>query len=76
MPMNDPEPEIDVHKRLDELGEAQVRLLMSTGGLPTQWHVSIYDWLSKKEKEQKAIVAKQSHITTTIDEKHTTTTTE
>lgn len=32
-------------KRLVELGPEQVKLLLSSGGLPTQWNPIIYDWL-------------------------------
>jgi hypothetical protein len=37
--------------RLEELGENQVKLLMSTGGLPTGWQPVIIEWLRTKDQE-------------------------
>jgi len=39
-------------KRLEELGVAQVKSLMSCGGLPAEWHSIIHQWLSDKEKPE------------------------
>jgi hypothetical protein len=36
--------------RLEELGEAQVRLLMSSGGLPSAWQPVVLKWLAAKEQ--------------------------
>lgn len=36
-------------KRLDEIGAVQVRDLLATGGLPTQWNAIITDWLKGKK---------------------------
>jgi hypothetical protein len=44
--------DVDVEARLDQLGEAQVRLMVSAGSLPVHWHVPIVEWLAKKEKEK------------------------
>jgi hypothetical protein len=37
--------------RLEQLGEKQVRLLVSTGGLPTGWNTRIVEWLAHKDQE-------------------------
>ena len=44
---------VDVHARLEELGESQVRLLLSTGGLPHSFHLPAVHWLASKEKKDK-----------------------
>lgn len=37
-----------INARCAELGEAQVRALMSTGGLPHTWTVPVLAWLAKQ----------------------------
>ena len=45
--------EVDVQKRLEELGESQVRMLLQTGGLPHSFHLPAVNWLAEKEKQKK-----------------------
>ena len=40
-----------IRARLEALGEKQVRLLMSTGGLPPGWNVRVVEWLADKDQE-------------------------
>jgi hypothetical protein len=40
--------------RLEELGEAQVRLLMSSGDWPSAWQQITLRWLAKKEAASRA----------------------
>lgn len=39
--------------RLEELGETQVRLLLSKDGLPSTWNLVVIEWLGQKASEQK-----------------------
>lgn len=39
--------------RLEKLGESQVRLLLSSGGLPPVWNLTIIEWLSAKDQENR-----------------------
>jgi hypothetical protein len=41
--------------RLEGLGEQQVRLLVSSGGLPTSWNVRIAEWLATKDQEARRL---------------------
>lgn len=43
--------------RLEHLGEKQVRLLMSTGGLPPLWNARIVEWLAVKDQEARRLSA-------------------
>ena len=43
---------VDMHGRLEELGEDQVRLMLSTGGLPHFMHLPAIHWLAEKKKKQ------------------------
>lgn len=38
-------------KRLEELGEEQVRRLYSIAGLPSNWNPHIIEWLTSKAKK-------------------------
>jgi hypothetical protein len=38
----------NVLARLEELGATRVKLLLSTGGLPNEWHVAAMHWLGEK----------------------------
>ena len=39
-------------QRLEELGSNQVRLMMQSGALPTQWTNVAVDWLAQKDQEE------------------------
>lgn len=41
-----------IYKRLDELGEEQVRHLMATAGLPESWRPHILQWMEAKQRER------------------------
>jgi hypothetical protein len=41
--------------RLENLGADQVRLLVSTGGLPSGWNVRIVEWLAVKAQEERRL---------------------
>jgi hypothetical protein len=43
--------------RLEQLGPQQVRLLVSSGGLPTGWNVRIAEWLAIKDQEAQRLAA-------------------
>lgn len=45
--MNESQKEAAI-ARLNELGVEQVKMLMSHGGLPTEWNATIYEWLREK----------------------------
>jgi len=40
--------------RMEELGEAQMRLLMQNGGWPQTYHAATIEWLAKKDQEASA----------------------
>ena len=40
-----------VRARLESLGPAQVRLLLSNGGWPAQLHIQAVEWLAEKDRE-------------------------
>jgi hypothetical protein len=42
----------EIRARLEELGVTQVRLLLSTGGLPTTWQPNIVRWLAEKDQAE------------------------
>jgi hypothetical protein len=44
-------------ERLEQLGPNQVQLLMSNGGLPTNWNVRIAEWLATKDQEERRLIA-------------------
>ena len=46
------EESVDVQARLEELGESQVRMLLSNGGLPHHFHLPAVEWLASKEKDK------------------------
>ena len=50
------EPGDQIIQRLDELGETQVRLLVSNGGLPSDWNLTIIKWLSEKDKDATPLI--------------------
>jgi hypothetical protein len=35
----------DIEKRLEELGPDSVRMMMLSGGLPTDWNTIVHAWL-------------------------------
>ena len=49
MAMDDAE-QARMKARLEELGEAGVRALVSTDGFPHHWRVGVMEWLRAKEK--------------------------
>jgi hypothetical protein len=56
MPLSDVQPDdstVLVLNQLEKMGEAQVRLLMSSGGLPTQHNATIIKWLAEKDQESR-----------------------
>jgi hypothetical protein len=44
-------------ERMEQLGPAQVRLLVSSGGLPSGWEVHAVEWLAKKDQEERRLIA-------------------
>lgn len=42
-----------VTSRLEELGDSQVRLLLSSGGMPSGWQRVALPWLAAKEQQQR-----------------------
>jgi hypothetical protein len=54
-----------VRVRLESLGPAQVRLLLSNGGWPAQLHIQAVEWLAEKDREERAI--QESRRDTEID---------
>jgi hypothetical protein len=47
----------DIVARLEQLGPTQVRLIMSSGGLPPHWNVHIAEWLAIKDQEERRLSA-------------------
>jgi len=45
------DPQIINH--LEELGPAQVRLLLTTGGLPPLWQPTIIRWLAENDRQER-----------------------
>jgi hypothetical protein len=44
-----------INARLEQLGPNQVRLLISSGGLPTGWNVRVAEWLAAKDQEERRL---------------------
>jgi hypothetical protein len=44
-------------ERMEQLGPAQVRLLVASGNLPSGWEVHAVEWLAKKDQEERAVIA-------------------
>ena len=42
-----------VRTRLESLGVAQVRLMLSNGGWPAALHIQAIEWLAEKDKEER-----------------------
>lgn len=49
-----------INERFAELGEAQVRVLHATGGLPVAWNLHTINWLSDQSTEKKPDASKQT----------------
>lgn len=43
----------DIEKRLEELGVDRVKMLLLSGGLPTNWNPIIHAWLAGDKLEAK-----------------------
>ena len=37
-------------KRFEELGASSVTTLLTSGGLPNEWHLFAHEWLAAKDK--------------------------
>jgi hypothetical protein len=42
----------EIRAKLEDLGVAQVRLLLANGGLPLLWQPTIIEWLARKDQEE------------------------
>jgi hypothetical protein len=62
--MSDPKQQII--DRMEQLGPAQVRLLVQSGGLPSGWEIHAVEWLAKKDQEERrtttSVIAEQTEI--------------
>ena len=49
--MSDPTYHEQIIANLERHGEAQVRLMIASGGFPTQLNATVLQWLSEKDRE-------------------------